>query len=303
MKKLLFLFIIFILCGCSWNENNKIRIGVDDYATSQLLMEAKKIGYLDDNFEIIKFSNRGDSVESFYTGGIDVVYSTIFNSVYYHDKGEPGKIYMITDSIKIRDGLIVKKGMKNLKGKRIGVELNTHEYYNLKKYLNDEGLDIKDVTVVSGSMKDIINKFLKGEIDGFFSHLQYIDRLKNINGELYKNLYSQNEITEVMVVNDKVGKNRKKLKILSEAWYKILETIRENPEYLEDSNLDHEEISKEQLVRGIRFYSKSENKNFLVHGKINLLLADSSRAMGRDINIEEIYTGVVFDEKKKFYIF
>ena len=302
MNRILLFLIVISFYGCNWRED-KIRVGIDDYATSQLFIEAKKMGYLDDSFEIIKFSNRGDSIESFYTGGVDVVYSTIFNSVYYYDKGEPGKIFMVTDKIKIKDGIIVKNGIKDLKGKRIGVEINTNEYYNLKKYLNKEGLNIDDVIVVAASMKDIINKFSEGEIDGFFSHLQYRDRLKNINGELYKNIYNLEEIVEVLVVNNKLEKDKKKLRVLSEAWYKILETIRENPEYLEKSTIDYEEVTKDQLTKEIRFFSKSENRNFLIDDSIKSKIMNSSKEIGKKIDIEEIYTGEVFNEKKKFYIF
>jgi len=96
MKRILLLILVSagLLTGCIIYRE-PVTIGIDDHENAMLFIVAKELGYLDDRFKVVEFESKGDSVEAFYLGRLDVVYSTLFDSLYFYGKGDRGEIFLI----------------------------------------------------------------------------------------------------------------------------------------------------------------------------------------------------------------
>lgn len=70
-----------------------------------------------------------------------------------------------------------------LRGRRIGVKLESSSPYWLSRLLLYRGLSLEDVTLVDGSPADLVSGLASGELDALVSWLPYADRARRALGE------------------------------------------------------------------------------------------------------------------------
>ena len=281
------LLFISLLAGCRF-FNDPIRIGVDNQENAQFFKIAKNLGYLDDSFEIVEYKNRGDNVESFYMNRVDIVYSSVFDSIYFNQRGEDGKIFLMTSNSKKIRALLVNNIMKDLKGKTIAMEADTDEYIEFTKYIETLGLKKKDVDIVFATKKKASELFINEEIDGMYYYKPFYNSTLQV-GKIVEGSESLESLEEVLVVNKKILQKRKReLKKIVEAWYSILSIKVMQPEkhikFL--GNIGHE-INEEYQQN---YYLRADNKRLLVGKEIEKLLNEEAEELNIEIKAAELYT-------------
>jgi len=291
MKKIFsFVILMFISIGCNILDN-PIRVGVDSQENSQFMKIAKELGYLDDSFEVVEYKNRGDNVESFYMGRTDVVYSSVFDSIFFYDKGEAGQIFLLTSTSKKTRALFVRDKTSNLRGKTIAMEADTDEYMELLEYLETLNLKRKDVNIVFREQKEATEEFYKGEVDALYFYKPFDEDLFE-KGRIIEASESIEELDEVFVANKKtIRRNKRKLKIIIDAWYKVLYIKLNEPErYLELlKDIDFNASDKYRQ----NYFFREDNQKMLSGKKIEEVLNKKIKNMNLKIEVGELYTGEV----------
>ena len=289
---LLPLILAGLLTGCIIYRE-PVTIGIDDHENAMLFIVAKELGYLDDRFKIVEFESKGDSVEAFYLGRLDVVYSTLFDALYFHGKGDSGKIFLLTSHTLKRKGLLVREGVNNLEGSRIAVEVSANEYLELINFLQDEGLSLVSLDILFLPEEEGHNAFLREEVDGIYYYDEYTDVLME-KGVIYRNSRGLKKIKEVLIASSPALKKKKDLKKIVDAWYAALTIKLQEPERFHSilERLGHDKSEYVGLYRKM-YYFHSDNMSLLKEEKIENTIKKELEDMGVEADIKEIYSGEI----------
>ncbi|UUV17207.1 ABC transporter substrate-binding protein [Fusobacteria bacterium ZRK30] len=306
-KKLyLILGVLFLsLISCRKYEE-PIKIGINDWPPCELWYIAEEQGYFEETkVEIIRFSTWADSLTAFYLGKTDIVSSSYFNTLYYDKKGEGGKIILTADMIEGGDGLVVKEfieDLKDLKGKKIAVELGTDEHFLLHKVLEKIGLKEEDVTIIPATSKESMEKFILGEVEACFTYEPFMSQAATEgSGRVAITTEDMpNYVVDVLLARNEVLEKRKgDYSNIIRAWYKAQKFVKENPEEAYKIMSSKENINPEEFklfYESFKMFSLEENKKIFNSEKFKEKLMEMDDFLFENglisdrVEIERIYT-------------
>lgn len=306
-KKLyLILGILFLSLTACRKYEEPIKIGINDWPPCELWYIAEKQGYFEDTqVEIIRFSTWADNLTAFYLGKTDIVSSSYFNTLYYDKKGEGAKIILTADMIKGGDGLVVKnyiEDLKDLKGKKIAVELGTDEHFLLHKVLEKIGLKEEEVTIIPAASKEGMEKFILGEVDACLTYEPFMTQAAQGGGgrvTLTTADLPKYVIDVLLARNEVLEKRKKDYSNLIRAWYKAQKFVKENPEEAYKIMSSKESITLEEFklfYESFEMFSLEENKKIFSSEKFKEKLMEMDDFLFENglisdrVEIEEIYT-------------
>lgn len=269
-----------------------IKIGINNEENSQFIRVAKKLGYLDKtDFKIVEYKTRSDNIEAFYTGRLDVVYSSIFDTVFFHGKGEPGKIFLVTSSSSKTRALLLKNDIEILKHMNIAMEADTDEFIELMDYLEKYEIEREEVKIHFFTQREAREHFLSERVDGMYFYKPFSEEVLE-KGRILEDSTSVEQLEEVLVANTKALKwHRRKLKKLVKAWYSVLYVKYNEPDkyyrILKDLGykVEHEYDQDYHLTH--------DNKKFLEAGEIEKKLEYEISEINPGIDPKALYTEVI----------
>ncbi|WP_321329819.1 ABC transporter substrate-binding protein [uncultured Ilyobacter sp.] len=313
MKKtiLFFCFLIILFTGCK-TYKEPIRISINSWPPCELWYIAQEQGYFEDTpVEIIRFSTWSDSIASLYAGKTDLAHSTYLSTIQKANKGEDAKIILTTSRIDGADGLVVKNyidDLKELKGKKIAVEVGTDEHFLLYKALEKIGISDKDVEIISTTSEKAMKLFVSGEVDACFTYDPYMNQAaKNGNGRIAITTGDIDGYSDAIIAKNKTLEKRPEdYEVLINAWYRAQEYVRNNPDKAHKIMSSKENMSVkefQEFYNNFYFFTQNENKTMFSAGVLkthinelnefllkNNLLQDPVDA--RDIYSEEIINNI-----------
>ncbi|WP_297294981.1 ABC transporter substrate-binding protein [uncultured Methylovirgula sp.] len=145
--------------GSAFAADHPLRIGYSDwpgYVAWQVAMDKgwlKQAG-VDVDFEWFDYSA---SLDAFGAGKIDGVFTTNGDTLVMGSGGSKGVMIMLTDYSNGNDMIVGKPGLKSLKdlkGKKVGLEKGLVEHLLLLNGLKKEGVNEGDVTIVNVKTND-----------------------------------------------------------------------------------------------------------------------------------------------------
>jgi NitT/TauT family transport system substrate-binding protein len=263
----LFIQVFVLLSSCGIKE--PIKIGINPWPPCEIWYIAEKMGYFGDvPVKIIRFSNWSDSISSLYDGRTDLVHSTYFNSIFYYQKGVKSRIILSSDTISGSDGLVIRntfKGIGELKGKKIAVEVNTDEHFLLKKALDKFNLSENDVTIISCTSSEAMEKFISGQADACFTYDPYLTEAAQKGGgrTAFSTVDIPGYMIDTLVASQTLidGDPGRLTKVIN-AWYEALEYIRRNPDTAFGMMSQNENMNIKDFrnfFESFHFYSPMEN--------------------------------------------
>lgn len=309
-KKLyLILGVLFLsLISCKKYEE-PIKIGVNDWPPCELWYIAEEQGYFGDTkVEIIRFSTWADNLTAFYLGKTDIVSSSYFNTLYYDKKGEGAKMILTADIIRGGDGLVVKnsiKDLKDLKGKKIAVELGTDEHFLLHKVLEKIGLKEEEVTIIPATSKESMEKFILEEVDACLTYEPFMTQAAQRGGGRVTLTTADlpDYVIDVLLARNEVLKKRKRdYSNIVRAWYKAQKFVKENPEEAYKIMSSKENINPEEFklfYESFKMFSLEENKKIFNSEKFKEKLMEMNDFLFENglisdmVEVEKIYTDEV----------
>jgi NitT/TauT family transport system substrate-binding protein len=311
MRILLILITLIFLSQCD-PPKDPIRIGVNAWPPCEIWYVAQKMGYFDDTrVELIRFSAWTDNMLSLYTGKTDITHATYFNALYYSLRGEPGQIILTSDTIIGGDGLVVKdyiKTGKDLKNKKIAVEVGTDEHFLLFKTLELYGLSVADVQIIPTTSSEAKEKYIRGEVDACYTYDPFLRQAVEQGGG--KVLSTTKDLPgymiDVLVGRTSVMQKRKKdYQNIVKAWYKAQQYIREHPVEAMAimAPLEKMEIADYNgFFNAFTFYSLEENKALMGSQKFQSILSEISDFIQKTnlspnkIDIDSVYKNEIIKD-------
>jgi len=172
---------IFTFNNFDDNDDGVVTIGYmpTDHHSALLIAEAQ--GQFEKNgikTKLIQFNNGGDMMVALTSGDLDIAYVGISPALYSISKGVPAKI--VSSVQNEGSGIVVDSGsninsIKDLKGKTISTPGESSIQYILLAYaLENEGLKIKDVSIVSMKVSSMMDALRTNNIDGMLVYEPYV---------------------------------------------------------------------------------------------------------------------------------
>ena len=218
------------------------------------------------------------SMEAFSAGKVDAVSMTNGDALVTGATGAPSKAIIINDYSNGNDMVVAKPGIasvKDLKGKKIGVEVGFVDHLLLLKALEANGLKEEDVTLVNVPTAETPKALASGDVDAIAAWQPNSGQaLKAVPGS--KTIYSSADVPgliyDVLAVSpSSLSARGDDWKKVAKVWYKIVDYL-SNPATKADAiksmsarvNLPPEEYAA--FVTGTKILTLEEAKKAFKSG-------------------------------------
>jgi NitT/TauT family transport system substrate-binding protein len=181
------------------------------------------------------------SMDAFSAGKVDAVCVTNGDAMVMGATGKKSTCIVINDYSYGNDMIVAKPGIRkvsDLKGKKIGVELNFVDHLLLLKALESAGLKESDVTLVNMATNDTPQAMASGGVDAIAAWQPNSGQaLKQVPGS--KAIYSSMDIPGLIydglyVSRESLAKNKAEWTKVAAVWFKCVEYIK-NPKTQPDA--------------------------------------------------------------------
>jgi len=230
-KKLLHVLAAAMLFSASAHAAEPLRIGYSDWPGWVIWQVPIEKGWFKEAGLNVKFEwfDYAASMEAFTAGKLDMVGMTNGDTLVTGATGGKGVVFLLNDYSAGNDMIVARPGInsvKDLKGKKIGVELGLVDHLLLLNALKKNGLKESDVTLVNVPTNETPKVLASGQVDAIGAWqpssgiaLQMVPGSKAI----YTSADEPGLIYDVYAASPKVYATRKAdLKKLLKVWYRAV---------------------------------------------------------------------------------
>ncbi|MCD6123155.1 MAG: ABC transporter substrate-binding protein [Spirochaetales bacterium] len=266
-KLLMFLSVsvitVLVFAACSGVRRDvTVTIGInkwppcDVWYVSEKLHEPSKEGI---KLKLVRYPTWRSNIESFYEGNTDIAHSSYFNLVYYCDKGVKGYLGIAADRVLGADGLVLSSNIldiADLKGKKIGVEVGTDEYFLLYRILKNHSLSLKDVMLVSINSSEGVKYLRSKKVDAVVTYEPYLAEASKY-GRLAETTFAYPDILQdVLVFSDRIAMDKRLSANIKKVWYGTINWIFKNRENFLEACAVMAAEEKEDINEYYKFFSQ-----------------------------------------------
>ncbi len=265
-----------------------MRVAMDVWPGYEPLFMARHAGQLPEtDFRLVEFSNSSGVGRAFRNREVEAVCATLDEVFYFVQSGMDPVILVVADESNGADVVMGRpemRGLADLKGKRVAVEVSAVETYTLTRALQHAGLGIADITPVYAPIDQHFQAFKSGSVDAVVTFEPMRSRLLAIGAvELFNSSQIPGEIVDVLVVRrDYLEAHPERVRELRRAWFAGLGDMLRDPARASKVLAPREQVSAaefEASLRGLLFPDEAENR-VLLEGNPPKLLAVAERLKG-----------------------
>ncbi len=171
MKVLILLLTVGLLGlnGCTDEPTPVLRVGADVWPGYEPLYLARDLDYFRGApIHPVEFTSATQVIRAYQNEAIDAVCLTLDEALLLASQGADFRIVLAADFSNGADVIIGASGiqtMKDLQGRRVGVEDTALGAFFLTRALQESGMQTGDVRVVPMQVQDHEQAFLKGDVD------------------------------------------------------------------------------------------------------------------------------------------
>jgi len=248
-----------------------LKIGTHIWPGNSLFYLAKDKGlFIKNNLEseLISLEKDEDRIKAWESGQVDVLNVTLDTAIQLRDRISDLKILTVLNRSFGGDAIIANpsiNSIKELKGKRIGLEKGWAGHFFLLYVLNKFGLSSKDVKIIDTKGSDIGSAIISNQIDAGVLWEPWLSKAKEFSGA--KILATTREypvVYDVLVVKEKVYKKEKKeIEKLDKIWEQSIEIFKKNKSEAVKTMASYLYVSETELsdeLKQLEFLDKSSNK-------------------------------------------
>ena len=233
------------------------------------------------------------SMDAFAAGQVDAVTVTNGDALIMNATGARNLMIMINDISNGNDKVVggpAAKSVKELKGKKVGVEIGCVSHLLLISALKDNGMSEKDVTLVNVPTHQTAQVLASGDVDAIVAWQPNSGQaLKSVQGssEIYTSADAPGLIYDVLAVSMKsLMERRDDWQKVVAAWYDIVDYMNNPANYDEMLEILSARVS----------LSPADYEPFLKGTKI-LTLQEAMAAFNKGEGFDSIYGSSVISDK------
>ncbi|MBA4149262.1 MAG: ABC transporter substrate-binding protein [Verrucomicrobia bacterium] len=220
--------------GCGRRPESVLRVGTVPWRGFEPLFIARERGYFENTIQIVEYPGTPNIHRSFQNHAIEAATVTLDEALQLAQTQPDVRVIMAIDFSNGADALLCKPeiiSLADLKGKRIGAELNSFGAFILSRVLERADLLLADVTVVPLSIEQTESSFLSDEVDAVITCEPFSSRLQTSGATvLFDSAQMPGEIVDVLIVREKTLRSHPRaLANLLSGWFRAVEVFREQP--------------------------------------------------------------------------
>ncbi|WOC79309.1 ABC transporter substrate-binding protein [Stutzerimonas frequens] len=228
------LLLLFVaLLGCQ-PESDSIRIGSNRWLGYAPIYLADDLGWTaPSGIRLVEYPNTTGVLRGFRNGMLDAAMLTLDETLLLQDSAAELdlEIILVTNVSAGADALFARAPLTNLKdlaGQRIGVENTALGAYFLSRVLDQAGLRIDDLQVVSLPVHEQTAAFAAGDVDAVITFASEGPALESKGARrIFDSRQLPGEIVDVLVV-DRQRVTREQRRRLRALWFDALRTWQDN---------------------------------------------------------------------------
>jgi NitT/TauT family transport system substrate-binding protein len=188
------------------------------------------------NVELVWFEGYLDSINAFAAGQLDANTQTLNDTLASVAAGSDQRIVLVNDNSTGNDQIIVRSeinSIQDLAGKQIGIEVGVVDHFLLALGLEDAGMSLDDVNVVSLETGAAAAAFAAGQLDAVGAFAPFTDVALDRDGSkvLFDSSDFPGAIPDHLVVSGTLVDERPEVvQGLVNAWYLTMAFLEENPD-------------------------------------------------------------------------
>lgn len=280
--------------GCAPEKPAPFRIGINAWPGYEFLYLAQEMGfYREEGLEVrvVEFSSLSDARRAYERGQINVIAATVIEVLQIRDNSpRTPQIVQVVDYSDGADLILARPGLTNaagLRGARIGVELASLGVYVLARGLEQGGLGLADVKLVSMDQLSMGDAFRKGELDAIVTYPpESIKLLRETKAStVFSTAEIPGEVVDVIAVEAELNTRRPgDVAKLLRAYHRALAYARQNPGEAYRIMAERQGITPEEfhaaLTEGMQLLSESDQADYLrPGGKLDAVIDTSDRIL------------------------
>lgn len=164
--------LVTLFSGCAARPGRPVAIAINPWPGYETLYLASERGIFEKHglrVEIKEYSSLGDARRGFERGQIDGMACTLVEVLQAREQSarEP-RVIMVADYSRGADVILAKpeiRGVGQLRGKRVGLELASLGSYMMSRAARLEGVNIKDVQLVPTDQSEMVDSARSGSLD------------------------------------------------------------------------------------------------------------------------------------------
>lgn len=250
------------LLGCEQPKSNELVLAINPWPGYEMLYLAKEKGYFAEeglDLHLVELNSLGDSQRAYMSGQVDGLTSTMVEAILIQvESAYPLQLVVPTDYSNGGDVIVAREGISkvaDLKGKRVGCEVNSLGVFVLHRALQRAGLSLADVQVVNVGLAQGVGELELGVLDALVAYPPASLRALETEGvtEIFSSKQIPREILDVVSVKQSVLAERPELIVqLLAGWQKAFEFTRDNPEEAFAIMAEREQIPADRFAQIFR---------------------------------------------------
>jgi NitT/TauT family transport system substrate-binding protein len=307
-RVLIALLLLTILCGCGEYKKRPLRLGMNIWPGYECLFLAQELGYFEEegvDVQIFDFTSLEDNMKAFSRGDLDLMTGTMIEYMLAQEQGaKDAKVVRVFDYSNGGDVILGKnlKGVADLKGKNVGLEVRSLNIFLLKRALEKVGLQLSDVNMLDIAQMSMAEQLTKGNIHASVTYPPASIEMMALDGvsQLFSSRDLPGEVVDVLVAHGSVlTKRRADIQKILRAYNRAMETMFKEPNRCYRIMAKREGISPEEFKAIIEaelvlLNSKDQIKYSVAGGPMELIFDSVKKAL--------VEIGAVSQDKVKLQI-
>ncbi|WP_457622761.1 ABC transporter substrate-binding protein [Persephonella sp.] len=255
MKKAIFLVVLILtfIQGCEEKNTEYLKIGSNLRPGYEPLYLARELGFYNNKYiHFVEYSSASQVIRAYRNGIINGAALTLDEVLLLKSYGFNPTVVLVLDVSNGVDAIIAKpyiRDLKDLKGKKVGVENSALGAYILSRALQKAGLTHRDIEIVSLEIDEHYKAFVNDKVDAvvtFEPVKSYI--LKEGGRIIFDSSQIPDEIVDVLVVEERFIKEYPEIvKAIVKGWFKALSFWEKNPDKAYGIMAKREGLTPKQL--------------------------------------------------------
>lgn len=277
---------VLLFSACSKTPQVPLRLGTNVWAGYEPLYLARSLGELKpDKVRLIEYVSATQVMRGLIDGAIDVAALTLDEAILVQQQGVDVRVILVMDYSAGADALVSQptiKKLKDLRGKRVGVETTALGAYMMHRVLEKGNLKLSDIKLVPLDFSQHEQAYRSGSVDAVVTFDPLRSRLLEAGAiSLLDSSQLPGEIVDVLVIKaSAIPQNMAKVDYLLTAWFKSIDYIKTKPRHAARSmmpRLKLDEAGIRKSLQDMKFPGQSENKKLLASEEI--ILAKQARRL------------------------
>ncbi|MGI0479223.1 ABC transporter substrate-binding protein [Geminocystis sp. CENA526] len=270
------------LSNCTTEISYPLRIGSNIWPGYATLYLARDLGDYDDtNIKLVDYPSTTEVIRAYRHEEIEVAALTIDEALVLASTQDNIRIIAIFNISHGGDVILAKpeiKTMKDLKGKRVGVESTALGAFFLTRALEKSGMSLEDIKIVSLELSEHTNAFKNGDIDAIVTFYPPKSKILAMGASLlFDSSQIPGEIVDVLIVNTETLTNSPQtIQTLINGHFKGLNYLRKKPEEVSPIMAKRSQVTPEEFLQslnGLKLPNLQENQDLLSKNDPSLIQA------------------------------